>query len=90
MEKLISLSNLKTFWSSAKSYIDNLVGGKADKSAIPTKLSQLTNDASYAKKSELPTVPTKLSAFTNDKNFITASDIAAATETEITSIFEDK
>ena len=57
------------------------ISGKADKSEIPTKTSELTNDSgfltqhqdlsSYALKSELPTVPTDVSAFTNDAGYLT-------------------
>lgn len=41
----------------------------------PTKMSQLDNDAGYAKRSDIPTVPTNISAFTNDSGYITSIDI---------------
>ena len=57
------------------------VSGKADKSEIPTKTSELTNDSGfltqhqdltpYALKSEIPVVPTNVSAFTNDVGYLT-------------------
>lgn len=50
----------------------------ADKAAnVPTKISQLTNDASFATTSQLPL---KISQLTNDKNFITANDINIPTK----------
>ena len=66
---------------------------KADKTAIPTKTSQLTNDSGfltehqdlsdYALKTELPTVPTKVSQLANDSGFITTIPTEYVTETEL-------
>lgn len=66
---------------------------KADKTAIPTKTSQLTNDSGfltehqdlsdYALKTELPTVPTKVSQLTNDSGFLTSIPTEYITETEL-------
>lgn len=57
------------------------LGDKANAIDIPTKVSQLINDAGYltehqdlseyAKRSELPTIPTSLSSFTNDVGYLT-------------------
>ena len=49
---------------------------KSDIPRIPTKLSELTNDVGYAKKTDIPTmptVPTKVSQLTNDSGYITRS-----------------
>ena len=66
---------------------------KADKTAIPTKTSQLTNDSGfltehqdlsdYALKTELPTVPTKVSQLANDSGFIKSIPSEYVTETEL-------
>ena len=50
---------------------------------VPTRVSELSNDANYAKKSELPTVPTNVSAFTNDSGYLTAVPSEYVTETEL-------
>ena len=42
---------------------------------VPTKVSELENDAHYATVSQLPTVPTNVSAFTNDANYATVSQL---------------
>ena len=77
------------------------ISGKADKSEIPTKTSELTNDSgfltqhqdlsSYALKSELPTVPTDVSAFTNDAGYLTQHQSLAdyATKAEIPTVTND-
>lgn len=47
---------------------------KSDIPRVPTKLSELTNDIGYAKKTDIPTmptVPTKVSQLTNDSGYIT-------------------
>lgn len=49
---------------------------KSDIPRMPTKLSELTNDVGYAKKTDIPTiptVPTKVSQLTNDSGYITRS-----------------
>lgn len=68
MSKLITVSRLTRFWQKAKSYIDNGLNGKSatdhmhDYSelmglpTIPTAVSQLSDAAQYAKKSDLTTV----------------------------------
>ena len=53
--------------------IKNLLNGKADKGAIPTKVSQLTNDSGYINKiPEEYITETKL----NDKNYATKNELA--------------
>ena len=57
------------------------LSGYAQKSEIPTKVSQLQNDkgyltehqslTEYAKKTDIPTVPTKVSQLQNDKGYLT-------------------
>lgn len=37
---------------------------------VPTKVSQLENDAGYAKTTDIPTVPKKVSAFENDAGYL--------------------
>ena len=63
--------------------------GKADKSDIPTKTSQLENDSEFI--TELPSlegyalktdIPTKTSQLTNDKGFITSSSLSGYATTE--------
>jgi hypothetical protein len=67
--------------------ITSALANKADKSSIPTKVSQLTNDSNYVSKtnadstyaklghkhtkSEITDFPTNVSAFTNDKGYLT-------------------
>lgn len=62
---------------------------KADKSQLPTKTSQLTNDSGFI--TELPSlegyalktdIPTKISAFENDKGYITSSSLNGYATTE--------
>jgi hypothetical protein len=77
------------------------ISGKADRSEIPTKTSELTNDSgfltqhqdlsSYALKSELPTVPTDVSAFTNDAGYLTQHQSLAdyALKSEIPTVTND-
>lgn len=57
----------------------------AEKSKLPTKTSDLTNDSRFITIDEVPevTVPTKVSELENDKGYITASDIP---EVEIPSL----
>lgn len=55
---------------------ENLQNTKADKSEIPTKTSELTNDNNFATTSQLPT---KTSQLTNDSNFATTSQIPTKT-----------
>ena len=45
--------------------------------AIPTKLSELQNDAGYIIEDDLPTVPTKTSDLTNDSAFVTEEQVRA-------------
>lgn len=62
---------------------------KADKSQLPTKTSQLTNDSGFI--TELPSlegyalktdIPTKTSQLTNDKGYITSSSLNGYATTE--------
>lgn len=57
----------------------------ADKSELPTKTSDLTNDSGFITINDVPevTVPTKVSELENDKGFITISDVP---EIEIPSV----
>ena len=52
--------------------VNALENNKANKSEIPTKTSQLTNDSSFATTSQ---IPTKTSELTNDSSFATTSQI---------------
>ena len=42
---------------------------------IPTKVSELTNDANYATISQLPTIPQNISVFTNDSKYQTEDQV---------------
>ena len=46
--------------------------------AIPTNISDLTNDSGFITSSDLPTVPTKVSDLENDSNFVTNSKMLEA------------
>lgn len=48
---------------------------KSQMPAVPTKVSQLSNDRGYVTNTELPTVPRLTSQLTNDSGFITASEL---------------
>ena len=50
---------------------------------VPTKVSELSNDANYAKKSELPTVPTKVSELDNDEGYLTEVPSEYVTDDEL-------
>lgn len=55
----------------------------ADKSSVPTKVSQLTNDADYQNQSQVQdaiqyAMPTKVSQLTNDSKFQTDSQVNSA------------
>ena len=77
------------------------ISGKADKSEIPTKTSELTNDSGfltqhqdltqYALKSEIPVVPANVSAFTNDVGYLTQHQSLAdyALKSEIPTVTND-
>lgn len=56
----------------AQNVENNLQNVKADKTEIPTKLSELENDDDYAKSSQ---IPTKLSELENDENYAKVSQI---------------
>ena len=68
------------------------LSGYAQKSEIPTKVSQLQNDkgyltehqslTEYAKKTDIPTVPTKVSQFQNDAGYLTEHQSLAGYATE--------
>lgn len=51
----------------------------AEKTELPTKTSDLTNDSGYITSSAIPTVPTKTSDLTNDSGFITSSALPTKT-----------
>ena len=60
--------------------VDTISGYTAIQKPIPTKTSELTNDAGFVTADEIPeqsNVPTKVSDLTNDSGFITAADIPA-------------
>lgn len=79
-KSLDQMSELITFIQNNRTLIEGITTDKADKSEIPTKTSELTNDSGYltehqdisgkADKSEIPTVPTNVSAFINDSGYI--------------------
>lgn len=61
-----------------KTEANNLLSGKADKSEIPTKVSQLQNDAGYltqhqdiSGKADKSEIPTKVSQLQNDSGYLT-------------------
>ena len=66
-----SLNQVQSDWAetntASKAYIQN-------KPAIPTAVSQLTNDVNYITVNE---VPTSISHYTNDANYITINDVPA-------------
>ena len=64
-----TINNEATIRANAVNALEN---NKADKSEIPTKTSQLTNDSSFATTSQ---IPTKTSQLTNDSNFATTSQL---------------
>lgn len=68
MAKVIDLAGLIHYNEIVKEALKR----KADTDAIPTKVSQLTNDAKYI---TIASVPTKLSQLTNDSGFITSAAI---------------
>lgn len=63
-------ANWNTSAASDPSFIKN-------KPTIPSKTSQLQNDAGFITDSAIPSVPTKTSDLDNDSGFITAGDIPA-------------
>lgn len=65
-------------------YLDDEIGNKANKSEIPTKTSQLTNDSGFITNATLPTVPTKVSELANDKGYITSVPSEYVTDSELT------
>ncbi len=61
--------------------------------AVPSKVSQLTNDAGYITAAQVPavSVPTKVSAFTNDAGYITAAQVPAVNvPTKVSQLTNDK
>lgn len=54
-----------------------------DKPTIPSKLSQMTNDASYAKTTDIPTA---VSSFTNDKKYQTDTEVQSAINTAVSGL----
>lgn len=65
-------------------YLDDEIGNKANKSAVPTKTSELTNDSGFITNATLPTVPTKVSDLDNDKGYITSVPPEYVTDSELT------
>lgn len=68
------------------------VTSKAVNVTVPTKTSQLTNDSTYVKKSE---IPTKVSEFNNDMSYITANNIIVmlkdyALKSDVSSMYKYK
>lgn len=55
----------------------------SDKPTIPSKLSQMTNDASYAKTTDIPTA---VSSFTNDKKYQTDTEVQSAINTAVSGL----
>ena len=64
-------ANWNTSVSSDPSYIKN-------KPSIPSKTSDLDNDAGFITSSGIPSVPTKTSDLQNDSGFITSADVPAS------------
>ena len=74
--------------------ITSALANKADKSSIPTKVSQLTNDKGYLTQhqdlsayAKTSAIPTKVSQLTNDSNYVskTNADSTYAKATDLTS-----
>lgn len=68
------------------------VTSKAVNVTVPTKTSQLTNDSTYVKKSE---IPTKVSEFNNDMSYVTANNIIVmlkdyALKSDVSSMYKYK
>ena len=68
------------------------VTSKAVNETVPTKTSQLTNDSTYVKKSE---IPTKVSEFNNDMSYVTANNIIVmlkdyALKSDVSSMYKYK
>ena len=63
----------------AKDFVtsEHTLSQKADKSELPTKVSELENDSNFITIEDVPevTVPTKTSELTNDSGFITINDV---------------
>lgn len=68
------------------------VTSKAVNVTVPTKTSQLTNDSTYVKKSE---IPTQVSEFNNDMSYVTANNIIVmlkdyALKSDVSSMYKYK
>lgn len=68
------------------------VTSKAVNVTVPTKTSQLQNDSTYVKKSE---IPTKVSEFNNDMSYVTANNIIVmlkdyALKSDVSSMYKYK
>lgn len=68
------------------------VTSKAVNVTVPTKTSQLQNDSTYVKKSE---IPTKVSEFNNDMSYVTANNIIVmlkdyALKSDVSSMYKFK
>ena len=77
---LAKLENETNVLTADVTNLNNEIKLKADKTEIPTKTSDLTNDSGYitneyhdATKADLTDIPTKTSDLTNDSNYITSS-----------------
>lgn len=91
----IDLSNYVTKTElNAKGYLTEHqdISGKADKTEIPTRTSQLTNDSGFitehqdiSNKADKSEIPTKTSQLANDNNFISSIPSEYITETELES-----
>lgn len=75
VEQTLSQS-ISTEQSRAEAAEQALETNKADKTELPTKLSELENDSNYATVGQLPT---KTSQLTNDSNFATVGQIPTKT-----------
>lgn len=67
--------------------VSDELNNKADKTEIPSSLSQLNNDAGFITVNDIPpasNIPTKTSELENDSGFITVDDIPDRTETDPT------
>lgn len=67
--------------------VSDELNNKADKTEIPSSLSQLNNDTGFITVDDIPpasNIPTKTSELENDSGFITADDVPDYTETDPT------
>lgn len=54
----------------------NLCAEKTEIPTVPTKTSELTNDAGFVREEDIPATPTKTSELTNDSGYVKSTDTA--------------